>query len=108
MLSKPFKLDAVSESLSTCLEKRVEACKLRHEGKKSKIRMPKYIFGECVYKAFKFCKKVGPQQDLISLKAIEAESLCIYVWIQHLCLRFAYGHFLLFFIFIFDARVSLF
>ena len=43
MLSMPFKLDAVSESFSTCLEKRVEACKLRHEGKKSKIQMPKHI-----------------------------------------------------------------
>lgn len=39
--------------------------------------MPKYIFGECVHKDFKFCKKVGPQQDLMRLKAIEAESLCL-------------------------------
>ena len=83
ILSEPFKLDNMGESFSTCLQQRVEACKKGHEPNKTKRKMPKHIFGECVHNSFKFCKKVGPQQDPMRLKAIEAELLCLKEFEKH-------------------------
>ena len=39
--------------------------------------MPELDLGHCVYKAFKFCKKVGHQDYPMFLEAIKAEELCL-------------------------------
>ena len=41
------------------------------------MNMPELVLGRCVYKAFKFCKKVGHQDYPIFLEAIKAEELCL-------------------------------
>ena len=74
----PFKLDNVDGSYSTCLEERVKKCERALSFRsRPAINMPELDLGHFVYKAFKFCKKVGHQDYPMFLEAIKAEELCL-------------------------------